>query len=130
MNQHILEKQICEAFIKFQRELVGRGPEITKAMICRDMVIVRSTGVLTKEEKHVSSTRKGRALVKQLRMELRDTYVEQIEKIIYDITKCKVKSSHGDISIRTGEQIEVFILELDLEKKIKSADKTIPNQRG
>lgn len=130
MNQHSLEKQICEAFIKFQRELVGRGPEVTKAMICRDMVIVRSTGVLTKEEKHVSSTRKGRALIKQLRMELRDTYVEQVEQIIHDITKCKVKSSHGDISIRTGEHIEVFILDLDLEKKLRNTDKPSPNQRS
>ncbi|GAB6180658.1 hypothetical protein JCM14036_19770 [Desulfotomaculum defluvii] len=120
MSQSSLEKKICDEFVKFQRLLVGRGPECTRAIICRDMVIIRSTGVLTKEEKHVSSSRKGRALVKQLRVELRDTYVEQIEKIISEITQCKVKSSHGDISIRTGECIEVFILDVDLEKKIKS----------
>jgi len=119
-QQILLEKQICEAFIKFQRELVGRGPETAKAMICRDMVIVRSKGVLTKEEKHVSNTRKGRALVKQLRMELRESYLEQIEKMVADLTKCQVVSSHGDISIRTGEQIEVFILNTDLEKKLKT----------
>ena len=120
MSQSIVEKRICDEFIKFQRNLVGRGPECTKVMICRDMIIIRSTGVLTKEERHVSGTRKGRALVKQLRMELRDTYVEQIEQIICDIIQCRVKSSHGDISIRTGEHIEVFILELDLEKKLKT----------
>ena len=118
-QQQFLEKQICEAFIKFQRELVGRGPETTRAMICRDMVILRSKGVLTKEEKHVSNSKKGRTLVKQLRMELRESYLEQIEKIITDITKSKVISSDGDISIRTGEQIEVFIIDTDLEKKIK-----------
>lgn len=120
MSQSIFEKRICDQFIKFQRELVGRGPECTRVMICRDMVIIRSTGVLTKEEKQVSASRKGRALVKQLRMELRETYIEQIEVIICKITECKVKSSHGDISIRTGEHIEVFILETDLEKKLKS----------
>ncbi|ABO50507.1 conserved hypothetical protein [Desulforamulus reducens MI-1] len=119
MNLQLLEKQICEAFIKFQRELVGRGPEITRAMICRDMVVVRSKGVLTKEEKHVSTSKKGRALVKQLRMELRESYLDKIEKIITDITNCRVMSSHGDISIRTGEQIEVFILNQDFEKKLK-----------
>lgn len=119
-QQTLLEKQICEAFIKFQRELVGRGPETTKAMICRDMVIVRSKGVLTKEEKHVSSTRKGRSLVKQLRMELRESYLVQIENMVADLTKCQVVSSHGDTSIRTGEQIEVFILNTDLERKIKT----------
>lgn len=121
MSQSMVEKRICDQFIKFQRELVGRGPECTKVMICRDMVIIRSTGVLTKEEKQVSASRKGRALVKQLRMELRETYIEQIEVIINEITECKVKSSHGDISIRTGEHIEVFILDTDLEKKFKKS---------
>lgn len=121
MSQSVLEKKICDQFIKFQRDLVGRGPECTKVMICRDMVIIRSTGVLTKEEKQVSGSRKGRALVKQLRMELRETYIEKIEIIIGQITESKVKSSHGDISIRTGEHIEVFILEEDLEKKIKKS---------
>ncbi|ABO50510.1 conserved hypothetical protein [Desulforamulus reducens MI-1] len=120
MSQSMLEKKICDEYIKFQRSLVGRGPEYTKAMICRDMIIIRSSGVLTKEEKHVSGSRKGRALVKQLRMELRDTYVEQIEKIIAVIAQCNVKSSHGDISIRTGECIEVFILDIDLEKQLKT----------
>lgn len=120
MSQSVIEKKICDEFVKFQRQLVGRGPECTKAIICRDMVIIRSTGVLTKEERHVSGSRKGRALVKQLRMELRETYVEQIEKIISDIAQCKVKSSHGDISIRTGEHIEIFMLEIDLEKKLKT----------
>ncbi|MDO7787076.1 DUF2294 domain-containing protein [Desulforamulus aquiferis] len=118
-QQQILEKQICEAFIKFHRELVGRGPETTKAMICRDMVIVRSKGVLTKEEKHVSNTQKGRALVKQLRLELRESYMERIENIVSEILKCQVISSHGDISIRTGEQIDAFILNVDLEKKFR-----------
>ncbi|SHF22326.1 DUF2294 domain-containing protein [Desulforamulus putei] len=121
MSQSAMEKRICDEFIKFQRELVGRGPECTRVIICRDMVIIRSTGVLTKEEKHVSGTRKGRALVKQLRMELRETYIEQIENIISDITRCQVKSSHGDISMRTGEHIEVFILDADLEKKLKKS---------
>ncbi|AEF94038.1 Protein of unknown function DUF2294 [Desulfotomaculum nigrificans CO-1-SRB] len=119
MSQAVIEKRICDEFIKFQRELVGRGPECAKVMICKDMVIIRSTGVLTKEEKHVCSSRKGRALVKQLRLELRDTYIERIEAIIAQITDTGVKSSHGDISVRTGEHIEVFIMEQDLEKKFK-----------
>ncbi len=119
MSQSAMEKRICDEFIKFQRELVGRGPECTRVMICRDMVIIRSTGVLTKEEKHVSGTSKGRSLVKQLRMELRETYIERIEDVIREITQCKVMSSHGDISIRTGEHIEVFILDADLEKKFR-----------
>ncbi|AEG60121.1 DUF2294 domain-containing protein [Desulforamulus ruminis] len=118
--QSVMEKKICDEFIKFQKNLVGRGPECTRVMICRDMVIIRSSGVLTKEEKHVCGTPKGRSLVKQLRLELRDTYINQIESLIKSITFCKVNSSHGDISIRTGEHIEVFILDQDLEKRLQT----------
>ncbi len=120
MIQTRLESAICEAFIKFQRELTGRGPEETKVYLVRDMVIIRSRGVLTKEEKHVATTKKGRAIVKQLRQELRETYVEKAEDMVSKITQCKIIGSHGDVSTRTGEYIEVYILDCDIQKKIPS----------
>lgn len=113
-----MESAICESFIKFQRELIGKGPEETRAYVFRDMVIIRSKGVLTKEEKHVATTRKGRSLVKQLRQELRETYIEKAEDMISQLTQCKVIESHGDVSIRTGEYIEVYILDCDLQKRL------------
>lgn len=113
-----LEAEIGEAFVKFQREITGRGPEETRAHIYRDMVIIRSRGVLTKQEMHVAATRRGRSLVKQLRQELRETYLEKVEEIITRLTHCKVVSSHGDISIRTGDSVEIFILDCDLQKKL------------
>ncbi|MCL5057618.1 MAG: DUF2294 domain-containing protein [Actinobacteria bacterium] len=112
-----LEAEICEAFIKFQRELTGRGPEETKTYIVRDMIIIRSKGVLTKQEMHVAATRRGRSLVKQMRQELRETYLEKIEEIITGLVGCSVVSSHGDISIRTGDALEVFIVDCDIQRK-------------
>ncbi len=114
-----LETEICEAFIKFQRELTGRGPEETRVYIARDMIIIRSKGVLTKQEMHVAATRRGRSLVKQMRHELRETYLEKVEGIITSIVGCRVISSHGDISIRTGDALEVFIMDCDLQRKFK-----------
>ena len=114
-----LEAEICEAFIKFQRELTGRGPEETKTYIVRDMIIIRSKGVLTRQEMHVAATRRGRSLVKQMRQELRETYLEKIEEIITALVGCKVVSSHGDISIRTGDALEVFIMDGDMQKKYR-----------
>jgi len=121
-----MESAICESFIKFQRELIGKGPEETRAYVCRDIVIIRSKGVLTKEEKHVATTRKGRALVKQLRQELRETYIEKAEDMISQLTQCKVIESHGDVSIRTGEYIEVYILDCDLQKKLGNCKNNKP----
>ena len=112
-----LEAEICEAFIKFQRDLTGRGPDETKTYIVRDMIIIRSKGVLTKQEMHVATTRRGRSLVKQMRQELREAYLEKIEEVITGLVGCSVVSSHGDISTRTGDALEVFIVDCDMHKK-------------
>lgn len=111
-----LEAEISSAFIKFQRELLGRGPQETKTYIVQDMVITRSKGVLTTEEKHLVNNEKGKILVKKMRQVLREMYSNEFEKIVENLTQCSVLSSHSDISTNTGERIEVFIVDKDLEK--------------
>ncbi|MEH7438013.1 DUF2294 domain-containing protein [Neobacillus drentensis] len=114
-----LEADISSAFIKFQRELLGRGPQEAKTYIVQDMVITRFKGVLTTEEKHLVTHDTGRKLVKQMRQVLREMYSHDFEKIVEEFTKCKVLSSHSDISTKIGERIEVFIVDKDLEKSLE-----------
>jgi uncharacterized protein YbcI len=111
-----LEAEISAAFIKFQRELLGRGPQEAKTYIVQDMVITRFKGVLTTEEKHLVTHDSGRKLVKKMRQVLREMYSLDSEKIVENLTNCKVLSSHSDISTKIGERIEVFIVDKDLEK--------------
>jgi uncharacterized protein YbcI len=111
-----LEAEISASFIKFQRELLGRGPQEAKTYIVQDMVITRFKGVLTTEEKHLVSHDKGKILVKKMREVLREMYCHEFEKIIENLTDCKVLSSHSDISTKMGERIEVFIMDRNLEK--------------
>ncbi|EJL43635.1 hypothetical protein BAG01nite_38310 [Brevibacillus agri] len=115
-----LEAEISEAFIKFQRDLIGRGPQEAKTYIVSDMVIARFKGVLTVEEKHLSSHEKGRRIVKEMREILREMYSEESEQIVEKLTGCKVLSSHSDISTKMGERIEVYVLDKDLEKQLGS----------
>lgn len=115
-----LEAEISSAFIKFQRELLGRGPQETKTYIVQDMVITRFKGVLTTEEKHLVNHEAGKRLVKQMRQVLREMYSHDFEKIVENITQCKVLSSHSDISTKMGERIEVFIVDRDLEKLLEA----------
>lgn len=115
-----LEAEISEAFIKFQRELIGKGPQEAKTYIIKDMLITRFKGVLTVEEKHLVSHDTGKKLVKQMRTLLRELYSAEHERIVEESTGCKVLSSHSDISTNTGERIEVFILEKDLEQILNS----------
>lgn len=111
-----LEAEISSAFIKFQRELLGRGPQEAKTYILEDMVITRFKGVLTTEEKHLVTHDNGRRLVKKMRQVLREMYSNEFEKIVENLTGTKVLSSHSDISTRMGERIEVFIIDKNLEK--------------
>ncbi|MFE8702926.1 DUF2294 domain-containing protein [Cytobacillus sp. FJAT-54145] len=111
-----LEADLSEAFIKLQRDLIGRGPQETKTYIVQDMVIARFKGVLTVEEKHLVEHDTGRKLVKQMRQVLREMYSKNFEEIVEKHTKCKVLSSHSDISTKMGERIEVFVVDKDLEK--------------
>lgn len=118
-----MEAEISEAFIQFQRQMLGRGPEATKTFITKDMVIVRQKKSMTCEEQHLVGTEKGRRLVKEMRVTLREIFKEQNEEIITRITGCQVLSSHGDISTRTGERIDIFILNKNLEDELlKRAD--------
>ncbi|QGQ47048.1 DUF2294 domain-containing protein [Metabacillus sediminilitoris] len=115
-----LESEISAAFIKFQRDLIGRGPQEAKTYIISDMLITRFKGVLTVEEKHLVNRDSGKKLVKKMRALLREMYSNDYEKIVEEYTGCKVLSSHSDISTKTGERIEVFILDKNFEKMIES----------
>jgi uncharacterized protein YbcI len=109
-----LEADISEAIIKFEKEYMGRGPEETRTYIIDDMILVRLRGVLTPAEKNlakIDGTTQGRALIKQVRIELLEKARGMLEALVQDITACKVRSMHTDISTTTGERVIIFTLE-------------------
>ena len=108
-----VEAEISEAIIKFEKEYMGRGPDETKTYIIDDMVLVRLKGVLTPAEKQLARSDdnlKGRALIKQVRIELLEKAKLLLEAIIMDVLGEKVLTMHTDISTITGERIIIFTL--------------------
>ncbi len=108
-----IEAEISEAIIRFEKEYMGRGPDETRTYFLEDMVVVRLQRVLTPAERQLAKAdpnSKGRALVKQVRMELLEKARPLLEKTICDITGKKVISLHTDISTVTGERVIVFTL--------------------
>jgi uncharacterized protein YbcI len=108
-----IEAEISDAVTKFEREYMGRGPEASRTYLLDDLVIVRLRGVLTPAESQLArsdSEGHGRALIKQVRMELLEKARPLLETIILDITGQTVKSLHTDISTVTGERIIVLSL--------------------
>ena len=113
-----LEAKISEAIIKFEKEYMGRGPDETKTYIIDDMVLVRLRGVLTPAEKQLAKTgegTRGRALIKQVRIELLEKGRMLLETLVRDITGRRVTSLHTDISTVTGERVIIFALDGPLD---------------
>ena len=118
-----IESAICDAIIKFEREYLGRGPQEGKVFILGDIILVRLKGVLTPAEEKLSKTAEGSGLIKKVRMSLIEEARSRLEKIILEITQCRVVSLHTDISTKKGERIIVFILNENLQNQLEKNKK-------
>lgn len=116
-----MESQISEAIIKFEKEYMGRGPKETKALIINDVIFVRLKGVLTPAEEQLAKTAEGADLIKKTRVQLLEGARVLLENIISEITSCRIKSLHSDISTKTGERVIIFTLEENLEEQFKAS---------
>ena len=113
-TQRELEADISQAIIRFEKEVMGRGPLETKTHILDDMVVIRLKGVLTQSEIKLAEAddrRRGRYLLKQVRQELIDQGRPILAAIVRDLLGTEIQSLHTDISTRTGERVIVLTLE-------------------
>jgi uncharacterized protein YbcI len=108
------EARITEAFVKFERDYMGRGPTAARTYLIDDMVLVRLQGVITRAEQHLAAadaTGRGRDLIKQTRIELLEKARPQVSAMIEELTGRRVLSLHTDISVKTGERIILITLD-------------------
>ncbi|MGR3293424.1 MAG: DUF2294 domain-containing protein [Candidatus Scalindua sp.] len=117
MTKGQMEAKISEAMIKFEKEFMGRGPRETVSYIIKDTIFIRLKGVLTPAEEMLAKTADGAKLIKETRVELLESGMALLGKIVFDITGCEVTSMHSDICTKTGEKIIVFVLDRDFEKE-------------
>jgi uncharacterized protein YbcI len=117
-----IEAEVANAVVRFQREQQGRGPADVRAHLVGDLVLVRCTGIFTQTEAHLAVTEEGRRLIKSARQELRSIHHLDLEGIIAEIVGCPVLRSYSDVNVEVAEQMEVFVLEADLEKRLLRQD--------
>jgi len=115
MTKGQMEAKISEELIKFEKEFMGRGPRETVSSIIKDVIFIRLKGVLTPAEEQLAMTSEGAKLIKETRVELLESGMALLGKIVFDITGCEVTSMHSDICTKTGEKVIVFVLDRDLE---------------
>jgi uncharacterized protein YbcI len=110
-----MENSIRNAVIKFEQEFMGRGPDEVRALVARDLVVVRLKGVLTPAERQLATPAEGIEMVKQIRQNLiaqgRDKLCEQVS----EITGAKVLGLFTDIDVQLSERVFVFTTDRDIQ---------------
>ena len=112
-SQGEIEAAVCRGMSQFEQEYMGRGPKNIQAYLLGDLLVVRLQGVLTAAEQQLIKTlptEKGRDLLKQARLQLKETARPLMEAVVMQTTGRKVVSLHLDISTVIGEEIVIFTL--------------------
>lgn len=113
-----LESDISRVVADFRKSVTGKGPDSVNVFIKGDMIILREKGVFTTQEEELVKTEKGRQIVKQLQVIISETVAAQLQEIVLSLTGCQVISCHSDISTKTGERVEIFVLDKNLERVV------------
>lgn len=111
----VLAKEVT----KFYAKTLGHGPRETRVYIVEDMVLIRLKGSLLPLEEKLLEGNKGIGIVKNLRFALHEIITKRLSTMVEEITTHKVVSSHSDISTKTGEIFEVFILDTNYESDLE-----------
>lgn len=115
-----IEDKIAKRVIEFYVTALGIGPREAKTYIVSDMVIVRLKGkLLPIEEQLLGGGDQGIELIKTIRKAFHEINTKKLRSMIEEITGYKVVTTHSDISTKTGERFEAFILEVDFENELR-----------
>jgi uncharacterized protein YbcI len=111
------EAAISDEMMAFQHQFVGRGPDRIRTRIVEDLVIVRSFGVLTPAERQLATSFEGRRLIKAMRQQVLEAGRSVLERIVQKHTGAEVVSVYSDISTKSGEWLDVFVLDRSIEEE-------------
>lgn len=106
-----LENSLAKAVSRLYVEMIGHGPRETRVYILEDMVIIRLKGRLLLIEEKLLEDKEGVSLVKNMREVLHEVLVKRLNPLVEGLTNHRVVSAHSDVSTRTGEMLEMFILD-------------------
>lgn len=119
MTKGQIEDTIAKEITKFYAKALGIGPQETRVYIVEDMVIIRLKGKLFPIEERLLEGKNGVALVKDIRRNLHKVLTKHLSDIVTDITKNNVISAHSDTSTKTGERMEVLILDNNYQEQLE-----------
>jgi len=114
-----IEDRISKQVTKYYVGALGVGPRETRVYIIEDMVIIRIKGKLLPIEQKLLEYEHGVKLIKNIREILHEITTSGLNNIIKEITHQNVISSHSDISTKTGEIVQIYVLDVNYEEKLR-----------
>ena len=111
-----IESAVSQAMTKFLKEQMSEQAEMVITQVVDDTIIVRFKGVLPPAERHMIKNQEGERLIKELKGKLIERAKPLLEVMIRNLTETEVIDIHSSFNVETGEYIEVFTLDKDLEK--------------
>lgn len=115
-----IESAVSEAMTKFLKEHMGEPAEPAAVQVAGNALIVRFKGVLPPAERLLVKNQDGMKLIKELKVKLIERAKPLLEALIKNLTKAEVVDIHSSFSPETGERIEIFTLDKDLENISRS----------
>ena len=95
---------------------MGEQAEVTVVQVAGDAIIVRFKGVLPPAERLLVKNQEGMQLIKELKEKLIERAKPLLEAMIKNLVNAEVVDIHSSFDPATGERIEVFTLNKNLEK--------------
>jgi uncharacterized protein YbcI len=111
-----IESKINEAMTIFLKEQMVEEAQEVITQVVGDTIIVRFKGVLTPAERQLGKDPDGAKLINELKGKLIEKAKPLLEPLIENLTEAKVVDMHFSFNVQTGERIEIFTLNKDLEK--------------
>ncbi len=111
-----IEAEVTKAIVRFEKEILGRGPEDARTYFINDMILIRLKGLITPAERKLAESRDGQILVKDTRRHLLESCRPLFDDLVQEIVGCQILSFHTDMSTRTGERILVLTVDRNLDE--------------
>ena len=116
-SKQIIESMVSESMSRFLNEQMGEQSGEVTTQILNDTIIVRFKNVLPPAERQLARAQEGAELMKELKAKLMEEIMPHLKVMIKTLTDADVIDIYSDISLATGERIEVFTLNKDLDNK-------------
>ena len=111
ISRSTLEAEAATAVARFQHDRHGHFPEVVRARLVEDLLIVRCSGTFNRLEHELRATPEGQKLIQSARREMQTDFRHELHALIEGITDCRVVRSFYDIDVRTGDEAKLFVLD-------------------